>query len=754
MKVDWEMAKIKANALVALIAAQGAFVTLLLVENVVTAVFDGIGAPPLFATLSNAPFALPLSCLLAVQFALAATAFEREATTKQTALGGLVLVALLFPVLEGFAAMLGVLSGPTALVGALLCAAVLFKLVRDFWATAALGALIPAAVLALIVVAVTEDAYALRDSVRRATMDPNAVLYCAIGALGTLSAFATAISAAPGRTRLKSVLAASMTVAVAAILFANIVLVVPRLYLEAHVAIVAFCAVLLTSVGFYFLRERPPNALARGALVLIIISVVLGFAPKSKWEPRRTSYTSELVRLPWTPLLDRDADGFDAAWSGGLDCEDGDASVNPIAPEVAADGIDQNCTGSDLEAATKRSAAPTQSQADLVILISIDTLRPDHMSVYGHKNSTTPTLDAHRKEFIRFDRAYASGGITTLSLPSMLRGRIPMAIDFEPVYRTTDVRYVFPNDLGPEDRPNRAFPSPRSDSHPTIGTAFSKSNLQSFAFVDDGPASIFQRGFGFETGFTNFTYPNPPDADGTWNRESLTSAFITALPDMPTKSFVWLHYYDPHNAMPPCRQFEQLPRVGCYDDSIHDVDAELGRVFEALKETGRWSGAAVFVTSDHGEAFGEHGLSHHGLDSYEEFVRIPLLLKLPNGMRGGESNAMPVSLIDIATTATSLVGLKPESTFQGHDLSQTAEPNRPVVSQALLTTASGVPYRQQSLWVTEDHTIMVDRVSGRRWSYSLGSGTFEQPKEQMIEQFVQILSDLERRPKTETRRFP
>jgi arylsulfatase A-like enzyme len=164
-----------------------------------------------------------------------------------------------------------------------------------------------------------------------------------------------------------------------------------------------------------------------------------------------------------------------------------------------------------------------------------------------------------------------------------------------------------------------------------------------------------------------------------------------------------------------------MPRIGCYPDAIWDVDAALGRIIAALKKDERWEETLLVVTSDHGEGLGEHGLHHHGLDSYEEFVRIPMLVRGP-GVKPGRFE-MPVSLVDVAPTVVSAAGLQSPRSFQGHDLRQLQrghERRLPVMSQMLITSVDGRPYRQQTLVVDGDVRHMWDRVTHRSWTFDIG----------------------------------
>lgn len=638
-------------------------------------------------------------------------------------------------------------------IGAIL---VVYPLLRFAAGRGALGHILvlalPGVLLGTLGVLSLERRYLLIASMGEQFMDPNAQLLLVLTSLCLFCGVALIPYLAGGvlrhamhaHGRVVGIIAAGLLAGAIALIWLNRAVLVPRLYLETHLLLAFFEWILLVGAAGWFGVLRPPvyasdepkisRKLGVIAALILASHAFLLFVPPAPGQPvaPRSDYLAGVFVQPYRWLFDADRDGYLPRYLGGIDCDDTRAEVNPLARERRGNGIDDNCIRGDAPAG--KTAEPTLAHSDpsqtsnarLVIVISIDMLRPDFMQVYGAEDATTPYLHAHQHEWTRFEHAYTAGGITTLALPSLLRGRIPLAIDFEPAYRTLDMRYVFAQQSGAT---NRVFASPRADRHPTIGHIFQQAGRPTRAIVDDGPAGIFQKGFGFEQGFDTFHYPNLPEGPGpeAWNLDALTDTAVSLIEADQAEGFWWLHIYDPHAAHPPCRDFAATPGLGCYRDAIRDADQAIARIAEALRAANLWDTTALFITSDHGEALGEHGLSHHGLDSYEEFVRIPLLVKYPASRTTktrpkGEVVSRPVSLIDVSTTALALAGLQPPASFQGEDLRQISagsERRLPVISQLLITDTKGVPYRQQTLLVEDTHRLMVDRITQKTWLFDL-----------------------------------
>ena len=288
-----------------------------------------------------------------------------------------------------------------------------------------------------------------------------------------------------------------------------------------------------------------------------------------------------------------------------------------------------------------RSSPPVRN----VVLITIDTLRADHVGVYGYPAAHTPTLDGLARDGVRFDRAYATAPITLVSHASLLTGRYPP---------------------GHGARHNGLRVDPAT---PLLAGAFAGQGWKTGGFVAAFP---LDRRFGLNKGFDDYGDTMPRDANGRLLNERSGRAVVDeALAWLDAhrqgRFFLWIHLFEPHapygNPSDPAQAAR--PAIERYDAEIAEADAQAGRLIAALghlrKET------LIVAAADHGEAFGEHGEISHSLFVYDVTLRVPLIVSGP-GVTAGAVVSDPVSLVDVAPTIASLVGL-PKVDADGIDLS-------------------------------------------------------------------------------------
>jgi arylsulfatase A-like enzyme len=307
-----------------------------------------------------------------------------------------------------------------------------------------------------------------------------------------------------------------------------------------------------------------------------------------------------------------------------------------------------------------RITAPSRTTP--VILISIDTLRSDHLPAYGYKGVATPNIDAFRADSILFARAYSHVPLTLPSHVSMLSGMLPA-------------------DSGVHD--NVGFRV--ADSVPMIQELLKKNG-----YVTGGAVSAFvlRKETGIARGFDFYDDEVDPLGDDRMigrvqrsGRETLRALekWLDARGDKPL--FAFLHLYEPHTPYtPPEPFFSRYPNH--YDGEIASVDAIVGEFLEDLKRRGIYNKAMIILLSDHGEGLGDHGEAEHAIFVYREQIQVPLLVKLPHAGKAGAVVNTPVELVDVFPTILDRTDTPaPKS---GHR-----------VGQSLLTFLSGGPQNRQ-----------------------------------------------------------
>lgn len=283
-----------------------------------------------------------------------------------------------------------------------------------------------------------------------------------------------------------------------------------------------------------------------------------------------------------------------------------------------------------------------------VIIISIDTLRADHLPMFGYRNVETPALDALRKDSILYTNAFSAVPLTLPSHTAMLTGLLPPA---------NQVR----NNIG--YRLDPALPTIpkllKSKGYDT-GAAVSSYVLRgsaglgaSFDFYDDGvvtkanmPIGTLQRPGG-----------DTADIAKRWIGEHKGKPF-----------FFFLHLFEPHSPYDPPEPFRSRYPSSLYDGEIATADQIVGQFIDDLKSKGLYDDAIIILMSDHGEGLSEHGEPEHGIFLYREAIHVPLLVKLPKRDRAAETDAATVSLIDIFPTITELTEATPPAKLQGKSL--------------------------------------------------------------------------------------
>lgn len=313
-----------------------------------------------------------------------------------------------------------------------------------------------------------------------------------------------------------------------------------------------------------------------------------------------------------------------------------------------------------------------------VILISIDTLRMDHLGCYGYERPTSPALDRTLcRDGVVFEQAIATAPSTLASHASMLTGLLPArhAGSFG------DKRAVLPE-------------------IETLAEALSKAGYATASFNNGGQVGAL---WGLAQGF---------DVYQSLREDRLSAVMEPALDwlasnvtdDDGGEVFLFLHTYETHHPYTPAgrdleavgaapyegqlgpgvgtRELRRINRghltlddaderfvVAAYDAEIHAMDRALGEFLEKLQEAGLYDRSLIIFTSDHGEEFGEHGwMGWHSHSLYDELLRVPLIVKLPGNRHAGLRVPQQVRLTDLMPTVLDRVGLDVPGLLDGSSL--------------------------------------------------------------------------------------
>jgi arylsulfatase A-like enzyme len=316
---------------------------------------------------------------------------------------------------------------------------------------------------------------------------------------------------------------------------------------------------------------------------------------------------------------------------------------------------------------------PDDAAPRSVILISIDTLRPDHLGLYGYDRPTSPTLDRLGQTGVVFEDVTSPAPWTLPAHGSLLTGLYPSRHGLK-----SHERYL--------------------PSHiPTLASLLSGEGWVTAAVVNSYNLSP---NFGLDRGFQFYLYVEET-ADQIEPTSAVTDQAMSWLSETRDRPFfLFMHYYDVHTDYRSLPRYEQdfvtpyegiadgttsqlidfregrvalgkqdAPHlVDLYDAGIRQMDDELERFFSFLKENSIWDRCLVIVTSDHGEEFFERGDFLHGRTQFQEVIRVPLVIRGPR-ISGPKRISTPVSLVDIVPTVLSSAGLTPPVDIDGIDLS-------------------------------------------------------------------------------------
>jgi len=334
-----------------------------------------------------------------------------------------------------------------------------------------------------------------------------------------------------------------------------------------------------------------------------------------------------------------------------------------------------------------------------VFLISVDTLRADHLSCYGYHRNTSPNIDRFADNALLFENCLSHAPITGSSCVSLLSGFLP--------HETT----VFGN-------------SPPPKKVKMLAEILKRQRYKTIAVVSN---YVLRKGIGWEQGFKIYddkmedrelVRRNNPERIA----ERTTARAVELLKQHRQEQlFMWIHYQDPHGPYAPPPSFAKMyqdsekepvylkmntsssgqgaiPRyqrlgenrnfhyyVSQYDGEIRYTDEYLDRLFRALKELGKYENSLVIFTADHGEGMGEHDYYFaHGENLYNNLIHVPLIIKYGAELTGRRTDI--VQHIDIVPTILKIVGVETDLPFRGRDLRVKDTANREIFAEMVSST--------------------------------------------------------------------
>jgi len=330
-----------------------------------------------------------------------------------------------------------------------------------------------------------------------------------------------------------------------------------------------------------------------------------------------------------------------------------------------------------------------------ILLVTVDTMRADHLQVYGYERPTAPYLTSLAQNATVWTRAYSTSSWTVPSVTSFLTGVYPATHGV--VHGVIRGGHVFEQEVIPDDLPR-------------LAEALKAAGYSTFGVTANGH---LDREHGFARGFDHFKCIGIGTADQV---NAIVRGWADAIRSAPGPVFVWLHYFDPHypyhwrqpwssrfGSNPTPHELQLIGEImhtwpkappeinrnrkrflvvgkGLYDAEIRYWDTSFQTLLQQVPELATY---LLVVSADHGEEFWDHGRLGHGVDLYNETVRVPLIVRLPGGGPAA-TRAEPVSLLDLPPTLVEAAGGKIPASWQGRSLWTALVSSKPLPPHPLL----------------------------------------------------------------------
>jgi choline-sulfatase len=292
------------------------------------------------------------------------------------------------------------------------------------------------------------------------------------------------------------------------------------------------------------------------------------------------------------------------------------------------------------------AACSREKRPPNIVLITVDTLRPDRLGYGGNPHNTSPCLDRLSKEGVVFTNATSVAGWTLPSMATILTGHYPSE------HGATDFHWSL------------------DASMPTLASILRQHGYDTYGFVSH---VMLTPTYGMGEGFSHFDFSvlNVGDPHEVTTAKQLTELAHTGMRNAKEPYFLWVHYFDPHFKYIDHDQFHfGNTDMDHYDSEIAFTDYYIDDLLKVVDH----GNTIIIFTADHGEEFGEHGSQYH-YTLHGEVMRVPLIIKGPG--LAPRTDALPAEQTDFVPTILALAGIEAPAGLPGHNLLAARDANAP-----------------------------------------------------------------------------